>query len=304
MSLRNQFYVDEKYGIPKISSFGFENDELDNLRLIGFDAVRSGKDTHFDRIVHFFLYDYNFECIWKNPDKYIETLKKYKAVLTPDFSMYIEMAKPLQIYNTFRNRWCGAYLASKRIPIIPTISWGEKDTFDFCFEGVETGSIVAVSTYMVSEHNNHSDQKEFFMAGYNEMLRRINPQAIICYNTPFPEMEGNIIFIDYDLSSWRHYKDDLMNKKFENYGTIIKKTGFVLIEKGMGSVYAENGNLKKKTTCVFLVNQEPLMLLNHPVKKVDIKDLQKSVKMAEEQGKYMLLITVSLTLILIHILII
>lgn len=237
MFLRNQFYGDEKYGIPKISSFGFENDELDNLRLIGFDAIRSGKDIHFDRIVHFFLYDYNFECIWKNPDKYIETLKKYKAVLTPDFSMYIEMAKPLQIYNTFRNRWCGAYLASKRISIIPTISWGEKDTFDFCFEGVETGSIVAVSTYMVSEHNNHSDQKEFFMAGYNEMLRRINPQAIICYNTPFPEMEGNIIFIDYDLSSWRHYKDDLTNKKFENYGTIIKKTGFVLIEKGMGSVY-------------------------------------------------------------------
>lgn len=75
--------------------------------------------------------------------------------------MYIEMAKPLKIYNTFRNRWCRAYLASKGIHVIPTVCWGEEDTFDFCFEGIEKGSSVAVSTYMVSEHNNHSDQKNF-----------------------------------------------------------------------------------------------------------------------------------------------
>lgn len=52
-----------------------------------------------------FLYDYKFENIWKKPDEYVEKLKKYKAVLSPDFSMYIEMNKALQLYNTFRNRW-------------------------------------------------------------------------------------------------------------------------------------------------------------------------------------------------------
>ncbi len=68
---------------------------------------------------------------------------------------------------------------------------GRENTFDFCFEGIQSGSTVAVSTYMVSENNNHADQKDLFMAGYNEMLSRIDPQNIICYNTPFPEMEGN-----------------------------------------------------------------------------------------------------------------
>lgn len=29
--------------------------------------------------------------------------------------------------------------------------------------------------------------------GCNEMLRQIEPERIICYNTPFPEMEGNIV---------------------------------------------------------------------------------------------------------------
>ena len=64
--------------------------------------------------------------------------------------------------------------------------------------------MVAVSTYMASEHGNHQDQKEWFLAGYNEMLRRIQPEKIICYNTPFPEMQGNIIPVDYERSSWKY----------------------------------------------------------------------------------------------------
>ena len=93
----------------------------------------------------------------------------------------------------FRNRWCGAYWASKGIRVIPTVNWGDASTFAFCFEGIEKGSVVAFSTYMASEHDNRCDQKEWFMVGYNEMLRRIEPEKIICYNTPFPEMQGNII---------------------------------------------------------------------------------------------------------------
>lgn len=91
--------------------------------------------------------------------------------------------------NVFRNRWCGAYWASKGIRVVPTVNLGRRvSTFDFCFEGIEKGSVVAVSTYMAWDHHNRQDQKEWFMAGYNEMLRRIEPEKIICYNTPFPEM--------------------------------------------------------------------------------------------------------------------
>ena len=101
----------------------------------------------------------------------------------------------MQLYNVFRNRWCGAYWVSKGLRVIPTVNWGDESTFDFCFEGIERGSVVAVSTYMASEHDNRCDQKEWFLAGYNEMLRRIEPEKIICCNTPFPEMQGNIIYV-------------------------------------------------------------------------------------------------------------
>lgn len=118
--------------------------------------------------------------------------------------MYIEMAPVMQLYNVFRNRWCGAHWASKGIRVIPTVNWGDESTFDFCFQGIEKGSTVAVSTYMATEHDNRNDQKAWFMAGYNEMLRQIEPERIICYNTPFPEMGGNIVYVDYDRSSWRY----------------------------------------------------------------------------------------------------
>ena len=213
--------------------------------LIGFDKTHLEDQNLLDRMVHFFLYDYRFERVWKNPDNDIEKLSRYRAVLSPDFSMYLEMAPVMQLYNVFRNRWCGAYWASKGLRVIPTVNWGDESSFDLCFEGIEKGSVVAVSTYMASEHDNRCDQKEWFLAGYNEMLRRIEPEKIICYNTPFPEMQGNIIDVDYERSSWRYMnyergfqKEDLESFKiggsfYTNHDTIEP----FLIDKGGGSAY-------------------------------------------------------------------
>ena len=202
--LRNQFPGKGKLQIPIIPRFQAKEDDFNDLLLIGFDKTHQEDQNHLDRMVHFFLYDYRFERVWKNPDNDIEKLSRYRAVLSPDFSMYLEMAPVMQLYNVFRNRWCGAYWASKGMRVVPTVNWGDESTFDFCFEGIEKGSVVAVSTYMASEHDRRKDQKEWFLAGYNEMLRRIEPEKIICYNTPFPEMQGDIVYVDYERSSWRY----------------------------------------------------------------------------------------------------
>lgn len=249
--LRNQFEGDGKFNIPVIPKALLTDSDFSDLLLIGFDRTNLENNNHLDRMVHFFLYDYKFERVWKNPDSDIEKLKRYRAVLSPDFSMYLEMSPALQLYNTFRNRWCGVYFASKGIPVIPTVSWGDERTFDFCFQGITKGSTVAVSTYMVSAHHNHRDQKEFFLKGYNEMLRQIEPEQIICYNEPFPEMQGNIVFVDYELSSWKYQNDDYRPSKYlpyilgeeplpKNSGITIK-SGYVLKGdsdfKGMGSAF-------------------------------------------------------------------
>lgn len=243
--LRNQFPGNGKLKIPIIPKFEAKAGDFDDLLLIGFDKTHLEDNNHLNRMVHFFLYDYRFERVWKNPDNDIEKLSRYRAVLSPDFSMYLEMAPVMQLYNVFRNRWCGAYWASKGIRVIPTVNWGDEATFDFCFQGIEKGSTVAVSTYMASEHDNRKDQKEWFMSGYNEMLRQIEPERIICYNTPFPEMEGNIVYVDYERSSWRHmvYERCLPNEDLEAYkiGGVIRTDCDIMapysIGKGGGSAY-------------------------------------------------------------------
>ena len=243
--LRNQFPGKGKLQIPIIPRFQEKTGDFDDLLLIGFDKTHLEDQNHLDRMVHFFLYDYRFERVWKNPDNDIEKLSRYRAVLSPDFSMYLEMAPVMQLYNVFRNRWCGAYWASKGIRVVPTVNWGDESTFYFCFDGIEKGSVVAVSTYMASEHGNRQDQKEWFMAGYNEMLRRIEPEKIICYNTPFPEMQGNIIYVDYERSSWRYmsYERSFKKEDLDAYkigGTAPVSYDIIkpfLIGKGGGSAY-------------------------------------------------------------------
>ena len=104
---------------------------------------------------------------------------------------------------------------------------------------------MAVSTCMASEHDNRQDQKEWFLAGYNEMLRRIEPEKIICYNTPFPEMQGNIIYVDYERSSWRYmsYERGFPHENLDAFkigGTSSNNRDTIepfLIGKGGGSAY-------------------------------------------------------------------
>ena len=244
--LRNQFPGRGKFQIPVIPKFQEQLGDLDDLLLIGYDKTNLEDQKHLDRMVHFFLYDYRFERVWKNPDSDIEKLSRYRAVLSPDFSMYLEMAPVMQLYNVFRNRWCGAYWASKGIRVIPTVNWGDENTFDFCFDGIEKGSVVAVSTYMASAHDNRQDQKDWFMPGYKEMLRRIEPDKIICYNTPFPEMEGNIIYVDYERSSWKYlgYESPFENDDLEAYkiGGARTKNYDTIEPYRIGDIYKGGGS--------------------------------------------------------------
>ena len=123
--LRNQFPGEGKLQIPIIPKFQEQPGDFDNLLLIGFDKTHLEDQNHLDRMVHFFLYDYRFERVWKNPDNDIEKLSRYRAVLSPDFSMYLEMAPVMQLYNVFRNRWCGAYWASKGLRVVPIVMMAE-----------------------------------------------------------------------------------------------------------------------------------------------------------------------------------
>ena len=232
MFLRNQFKSVGMFKLPLVKK---QEISLEDVSLIGYDKVNQNND--YKSIVHFFLDDYKFESIYNNPKKKIEALRQFKAVLTPDFSMFVEMPIALQLFSTFKNRWTGAYLQQQGINVIPTIRWGDLTSFNFCFDGIEKGSIVAVSTIGVKK------QKSHFMLGYNEMLSRIKPSKIICYGKPFDEMKGDIIEVDYAQTN---------NLQKSNSGLYIKTFyGYVdnTYRKGGGSASGQSsGNPEPEQT--------------------------------------------------------
>lgn len=215
MFLRNQFVRDGTFEMPVIKKTKLD---LETIELIGYDKLNEGQT---DKIVHFFLDDYKFEILWKDPEPRIEKLKEYRAILSPQFSMYTEMPVAVQIYQVFKSRWCGAYFQSKGLKVIPSLVWGEADTFWFSFDGVNEGSVVAVSTVGMRT------EKQLFLAGYKEMLRRIKPKAIICYGDPFEEMEGKLIVIDYAKTN-NLTQEKALDKPIVKYIQC-------LVEKGGGS---------------------------------------------------------------------
>lgn len=235
MFLRNQFKSVGMFKLPLVKK---QEISLEDVKLIGYDKINQSKD--YDSIVHFFLDDYRFESIYNNPEKKLETLKQYKAVLTPDFSMFTEMPIALQLFSTFKNRWVGAYLQEQGIRVIPTVRWGDLTSFNFCFDGIEKGSAVAVSTLGVRNEKSH------FMLGYNEMLSRIKPSKIICYGKPFEEMKGDIIEVDYGETN-NLSKGFLVKKTFITTFEPLHKGGGSANGQSSGNPSSESSIPKKDT---------------------------------------------------------
>ena len=184
-----------EYGIPVIQPADFRADNW-----IGFNYAKGCEDPEVHG-VHFFLDDYQFVRVWSQPDTYLNMLRRFQAVLTPDFSTYTDFPKSIQIYNHYRKHWLGAYWQLHGIRVIPTISWSDADSFSWCFDGEPVGGTVAVSSVgtQVSKESGR-----LFMAGYNEMLNRLKPSAIIMYGKVPDGCEGNIIPIQAFQSKWRN----------------------------------------------------------------------------------------------------
>jgi hypothetical protein len=179
--LRNNLFMTGRFDMPFVYA---QDIVVRDLKLIAFSNTKTEETspTQKAKTVHFFLDDYKFDEVWKNPLAQLTKLAQYAQLMSPGFSLYANMPEPLQIYNTFRNRWCAAYWQYNKQAVIPTIVWGGENTFEFCFDGIEKGCIVAISTIGV-----HDDEHEFKL-GYERMCEIIQPETVIIYGKPFDWM--------------------------------------------------------------------------------------------------------------------
>lgn len=192
-NLTNDFWQ-----MPIIKNNNFIPDDL-----IGFNYAKSSTNKNCG--IHFYVDDYQFERVWNYPEKYIDVLIEYDCILSPDFSLYMDMPMPMKIWNIYRSRQIGAYYQSRGINVIPTISWAEKETFEFCFQGIPKKSIVSVSTIGVKENK---DALKIWYDGMEEMIKQIEPSAILIYGGKLDFDYGDIKTVYFENKVTENWKSN------------------------------------------------------------------------------------------------
>lgn len=169
------------YDIPEILPI---QADVTGLQTVGFNYMLGEKHPE-DKVLHFFIDDYQFERVWKEPNKYIPYLQRFKYVIAPDFSLYTDHPKAVQIFNHYRKHWCARYWQDHGINVIPCICWSTPDSFKWCFDGEPKNATVCVST--IGGFGNHVNNKQAWLNGYNEMYCQIKPCHVIIFGKEYEE---------------------------------------------------------------------------------------------------------------------
>lgn len=229
------FDLPEEIGLPDEGKEKFHRettyrqynlDLLDGARTAGFYQMPTiGKTDHIpDDLIgfnyclnkgrknaglHCFIDDYQIERLWTSPLEYVEKILEYDCFLTPDFSLYTDMPMAMKVWNVYRSRLVGQVMQDSGVTVIPTVSWAEPETFSFCFDGLEKGSVVAVSTIGVKKSKSAF---AVWKSGMDELIKRLEPSAVLCY--------GGAVGYDFGNTKVIYYKNHVTERMKESGGRV------------------------------------------------------------------------------------
>lgn len=200
-----RFRTDEAYNLHLVNRWDCTSDiEMPELapvdciprKLLPFNYARTATDK--DQTLHFFIDDYQFERLWSKPERYLSLLQGYEAVLTPDFSLYMDMPLPMQRWNEYRRRALGNYWQRNGITVIPTLSWSDERSYGFCFGGLPKRATYATSTVGCMKKK---DAREAWSKGMSAAIEELRPERLLIYGKK-PDFDfGNIEVAAYPANT-------------------------------------------------------------------------------------------------------
>ncbi len=155
-------------------------------------------------IPHFYTADGRFENTWEYPAKVLGTLAKYPMTVSPDFSVYENLALPQKLWNIFRNKLLAAWWQYNGLKVIPNVSWIYGKDYAMSFDGWPSHSVIAVNSTGI---NGDERCRMMWLEGYKVMLEMLKPTHILRYGG---HIEGECERIS------TYYEND--NKKFIKHG--------------------------------------------------------------------------------------
>lgn len=185
-----------EFGLPLIAK-----SEVVPKKLLPFNYVGSNKLTDEEKketYIHFFIDDYQFERVWNNPKAYLARFKKFGGIIMPDFSVYQNFPKALQIYNVFKSRMLSFYYQENGIDVITNVTWSNLESLDWTLDGLPKNSVIALSSNGVLNKNVIDN----FIEIYNEAIKRLEPTKILIVGRVPKEIQDDRI-ITFESHSQR-----------------------------------------------------------------------------------------------------
>jgi hypothetical protein len=190
-----------EFGIPVIKR---QNIDLKNLQFIGFHNIARKDIMRNLYTLHFFIWDYKFDCVYTDPEGQVPRIKSFKQICSPDYSAFTDMPPWRQMEGIAHGYYCGAYWQKHGITVIPTAAWSDESSFNWCFDGIEKGSVVAVSVHGTKK------SKNTFLAGFKILCEVKEPSHVICYGKPFQEMRDYVdVVMIYDEATTLRKKKEM-----------------------------------------------------------------------------------------------
>ena len=160
-------------GIPMLMDL--KNTDIPKAMIPFSKAARCKNHRQY---VHFYSHDKEFSRVLTGTRRYLDLLKTYDGVITPDCTLLINQAKCLQQANTYMNRAVGFYLQKNGIRVIPNIRWSDQYSFDYAFLGVPKRNTVCVSTHGCIKTKK---QKDMFKLGLSAMIQVLDPPIVLVH---------------------------------------------------------------------------------------------------------------------------
>lgn len=171
---KGQFAGTGKYDMPMLKPVT----ELPEIKeWISFNYVLSD-DNPEGKAVHFFIDDYQFERIFNQPERYVDKLRQYVCVATPDFSPYGDMPLIAQMWNHYRKQWVGAWLQEHGITVIPTVRAStDERSLEWYLDGIPEGGIVIMSSMWTADES----IIDISRTEYLTMKKTLHPKKVFIY---------------------------------------------------------------------------------------------------------------------------
>lgn len=184
----------DKYGVPELYPINVSS--MDDS--IDFAASFDCRIKNHRRLnVNFYIHDKAFGRIWNNTDRYIDHLKCFHSVISPDFSISTGSAGmpfAMNLWNKYRNHALAWYMAFQGINVIPSVSILDRKNWDWGFSGLPKRSVLACCT------NGRIKSKAArldFCNGFYEMCKRLEPTKVVLIGRVPEELNSLVNIINF-----------------------------------------------------------------------------------------------------------